>query len=50
VDGVVYGVARWVLRGGATLRRLQTGVVTNYAAAMIAGLIAAIAIFAVAWK
>ena len=50
VDAIVNGVARVILRGGAVLRRLQTGVVTNYAAAMIAGLIAAIAIFAVAWK
>ena len=50
VDGVVNGVARWVMRGGAVLRRLQTGVVTHYAGGMVAGLIAAIAIFAVAWQ
>ncbi len=50
VDGVVNGLARWVLRGGAVLRRLQTGVVTHYAGGMIAGLIAAISIFAVAWR
>lgn len=50
VDGVVNGVARAVLRGGAGLRRLQTGVVTHYALAMIAGVIAAAAVFAVAWR
>ena len=34
----------------ATLRRLQTGVVSDYAVAMIAGVMAAIAIFVVAWR
>jgi multicomponent Na+:H+ antiporter subunit D len=32
------------------LRRLQTGVVTHYVLAMIAGLIAAILVFAVVWR
>jgi multicomponent Na+:H+ antiporter subunit D len=50
VDAVVNGVARTILRGGGTLRRLQTGVVTHYVLAMIAGVIAATAIFAVAWR
>lgn len=50
VDAIVNGVARSVLRGGGALRRLQTGVVTHYAVAMVAGLIAAIAVFAVAWR
>ena len=50
VDGIVNGIARWVMRGGAVLRRVQTGVVSHYAGGMIAGLIAAIAIFAVAWR
>ncbi len=50
VDAVVNGVAHAALRGGAALRRLQTGVVTHYALAMITGLIAATAIFAVAWR
>ncbi|MDK1385784.1 Na(+)/H(+) antiporter subunit D [Sinorhizobium sp. 8-89] len=50
VDAVVNGVARAILNGGGTLRRLQTGVVTHYALAMIAGVIAATAIFAVAWQ
>ncbi|MEY9780570.1 Na(+)/H(+) antiporter subunit D [Sinorhizobium fredii] len=50
VDGAVNGVARSILDGGGVLRRLQTGVVTHYALAMIAGLIAAIAVFAVVWQ
>lgn len=50
VDAVVNGVARSVLRGGGALRRLQTGVVTHYALAMIAGVIAAVVVFAVAWR
>jgi multicomponent Na+:H+ antiporter subunit D len=50
VDGVVNGVARSILDGGGVLRRLQTGVVTHYALAMIAGLIAAIVVFAVVWQ
>ncbi|MBP2233675.1 multicomponent Na+:H+ antiporter subunit D [Sinorhizobium kostiense] len=50
VDGVVNGVARSILEGGGVLRRLQTGVVTHYVLAMIAGLIAAIVVFAVVWR
>ena len=50
VDAAVNGIARSILRGGATLRRLQTGVVSDYAVAMIAGVMAAIAIFVVAWR
>jgi multicomponent Na+:H+ antiporter subunit D len=50
VDAVVNGVARSILRGGGALRRLQTGVVTHYALAMIAGVIAATAVFAVVWQ
>ncbi|WP_331376525.1 Na(+)/H(+) antiporter subunit D [Sinorhizobium chiapasense] len=50
VDGVVNGVARSILTGGGALRRLQTGVVTHYALAMIAGVIAAIVVFAVVWR
>ncbi|MBY4609468.1 Na(+)/H(+) antiporter subunit D [Rhizobium sp. 9T] len=50
VDAVVNGVARSILRGGGRLRRLQTGVVTHYVLAMIVGVIAATAIFAVAWR
>jgi multicomponent Na+:H+ antiporter subunit D len=50
VDGVVNGIARSILDGGGVLRRLQTGVVTHYALAMIAGLIAAIVVFAVVWR
>ena len=50
VDAVVNGVARSILRGGGALRKLQTGVVTHYVLAMIAGVIAAIAVFAVAWR
>lgn len=50
VDAVVNGVARAILRGGGALRWLQTGVVTHYALAMIAGVIAATAVFAVVWR
>ena len=50
VDAVVNGVARSILGGGGALRRLQTGVVTHYVLAMIVGLIAAIVVFAVAWR
>jgi multicomponent Na+:H+ antiporter subunit D len=50
VDGVVNGVARAILRGGATLRRLQTGVVSDYAVAMVAGVIAAVVLFVAAWQ
>ncbi|MBZ7927467.1 Na(+)/H(+) antiporter subunit D (plasmid) [Ensifer adhaerens] len=50
VDAAVNGLARAILDGGGTLRRLQTGVVTHYALAMIAGLIAATAIFAAVWQ
>ncbi|PDT42370.1 MULTISPECIES: Na(+)/H(+) antiporter subunit D [Sinorhizobium] len=50
VDAIVNGVAHAILDGGGVLRRLQTGVVTHYALAMIAGLIAAIAVFAVVWR
>ncbi|MCA1368550.1 Na(+)/H(+) antiporter subunit D [Bradyrhizobium sp. BRP14] len=50
VDGVVNGIARSILDGGGVLRRLQTGVVTHYALAMIAGLSAAIVVFAVVWR
>ena len=50
VDAAVNGVARSILRGGGALRRLQTGVVTHYALAMITGVIAATAIFAVVWR
>ena len=50
VDGAVNGIARSILDGGGVLRRLQTGVVTHYALAMIAGVIAATAVFAVVWQ
>ncbi|UWU24332.1 Na(+)/H(+) antiporter subunit D (plasmid) [Rhizobium sp. CB3060] len=50
VDAAVKGVARSILRGGGALRRLQTGVVTHYALAMIVGVIAATVVFAVVWR
>ncbi|KFC74396.1 NADH dehydrogenase (Quinone) precursor [Bosea sp. LC85] len=50
VDAVVNGIARSILHGGGMLRLLQTGVVTHYALAMIVGLIAATAVFAVVWR
>jgi len=49
VDAIVNGVARNVLSSGSLMRRLQTGVVTHYAAAMIGGVLAAIAVYSVAW-
>ncbi|ANK87031.1 MULTISPECIES: Na(+)/H(+) antiporter subunit D [unclassified Rhizobium] len=50
VDAVVNGIAHSILHGGGRLRRLQTGVVTHYVLAMIVGLIAATAVFVVAWR
>ncbi|MBW0367952.1 Na(+)/H(+) antiporter subunit D [Ensifer adhaerens] len=50
VDAAVNGLARAILAGGGALRRLQTGMVTHYALAMIAGVIAAITVFAVVWQ
>ncbi|WDZ80369.1 Na(+)/H(+) antiporter subunit D (plasmid) [Ensifer adhaerens] len=50
VDAAVNGLARAILGGGGALRRLQTGVATHYALAMIAGVIAAITVFAVVWQ
>ncbi|MCW3783852.1 Na(+)/H(+) antiporter subunit D [Defluviimonas salinarum] len=50
IDAIVNGVARTILRGGARLRRVQSGLVTHYALAMVAGVIAAIAVFAVVWR
>ncbi|WP_434732983.1 Na(+)/H(+) antiporter subunit D [Rhizobium sp. YTUHZ044] len=50
VDAVVNGIAHSILNGGGRLRRLQTGVVTHYVLAMIVGLIAATAVFVVAWR
>ncbi|QFI69202.1 Na(+)/H(+) antiporter subunit D [Sinorhizobium alkalisoli] len=50
VDGVVNGIAHSIFSGGGVLRRLQTGLVTHYALAMVAGLIAAILVFAVVWR
>ncbi|MCG7522325.1 Na(+)/H(+) antiporter subunit D [Ruegeria sp. Ofav3-42] len=49
IDAIVNGVARKVLRSGERLRRVQTGIVTHYAVGMIAGVIAAITVFAVVW-
>jgi multicomponent Na+:H+ antiporter subunit D len=48
VDAIVNGVARTALSSGSLMRRLQTGVVTHYAGAMIGGVLAAIAIYSVA--
>ncbi|MCU4925005.1 NADH-quinone oxidoreductase subunit L [Halobacteria archaeon AArc-dxtr1] len=40
VDGVVNGVSTASLRGSRSISRLQTGLVTNYAALLIAGFLA----------
>ncbi|MEE1568895.1 MAG: Na+/H+ antiporter subunit D, partial [Alphaproteobacteria bacterium] len=45
VDACVNGVARTALAWGASLRRLQTGVVTHYAMAMVGGVVAGIAVY-----
>ncbi|WP_104666818.1 Na(+)/H(+) antiporter subunit D [Ensifer adhaerens] len=50
IDAAVNGFARTILVAGGALRRLQTGVITHYALAMIAGVIAAIAVSAVVWQ
>ena len=47
VDAIVNGVARSALASGSLMRRLQTGVVTHYAGAMIGGVLAAIAVYSV---
>ena len=49
VDAIVNDVARSALASGSLMRRLQTGVVTHYAASMIGGVLAAIVIYSVAW-
>ncbi|RLA36616.1 MAG: Na(+)/H(+) antiporter subunit D [Gammaproteobacteria bacterium] len=46
VDAVVNGVANMTLRGGALLRRLQTGVLSHYATAMVAGLFVSLLLYA----
>jgi len=45
VDAVVNGVARTALITGAIARRMQTGVVTHYAGAMIGGVLACVALY-----
>jgi len=45
VDAVVNGVANLTMRGGALLRRLQTGVLSHYATAMVAGLLGSLALY-----
>jgi NADH-quinone oxidoreductase subunit L len=43
IDGVVHGLARVTSLAGEGLRRLQTGLVRNYALAMLAGVVALLA-------
>jgi NADH-quinone oxidoreductase subunit L len=43
IDGAVHGLARYVGLAGEGLRRLQTGLVRNYALAMLAGVVALLA-------
>ena len=45
VDAFVNGVARTALAWGASARRMQTGVVTHYAGAMIGGVLVSIALY-----
>ncbi|OUR79854.1 Na(+)/H(+) antiporter subunit D [Alphaproteobacteria bacterium 46_93_T64] len=49
VDGFVNGVARTALFVGTTARRLQTGIVTHYAAAMIIGLALSLSFYFLLW-
>ena len=49
VDAIVNGVGRTALASGALIRRLQTGIVTHYAAAMIGGVLAALAVYMTVW-
>jgi NADH-quinone oxidoreductase subunit L len=43
IDGIVNGVGRGVVAGGAALRRVQTGYVVNYALTMLAGAVLVVA-------
>ena len=43
IDGIVNGIGRAVVIGGAGLRRLQTGYVVNYALTMLAGAVLLVA-------
>ena len=45
VDGVVNGMARGAGRGSFLLRRLQTGLVQNYALLMVFGLVAFLTLY-----
>ncbi|WP_282610172.1 Na(+)/H(+) antiporter subunit D [Pelagibius sp. Alg239-R121] len=49
VDAVVNSVARTALRCGAVMRRVQSGVVSHYAGAMISGVLACIALYVFLW-
>lgn len=47
IDAALYGLARLVRLSGEALRRLQTGLVRNYALALLAGVVALLAYFIV---
>ncbi len=46
IDAIVNGIAAWIGRGAAELRRFQTGYVRNYALMMLAGAVVVAAYFA----
>jgi len=46
IDGAVNGVGRIVITGGGAIRRLQSGVMRNYAAWILAGAVALLVYFA----
>jgi NADH-quinone oxidoreductase subunit L len=46
IDGIVNGIAAWIGRGAARLRRVQTGYVRNYALVMLVGVVVVVAYFA----
>ncbi len=47
IDGTVNGISTVSLRAGSRVRRLQRGIVTNYAALMAASIVALLLLFAV---
>ncbi|MHC3439417.1 NADH-quinone oxidoreductase subunit L [Natrialbaceae archaeon A-gly3] len=47
IDGVVNGVSSVSLFGGSWVKRLQTGIVTNYAALLVLGFLALLLVFGI---
>lgn len=49
IDGVVNAISAFIVRAGRTARKLQTGVVQNYALAMVLGIASILAIIQMGW-